>query len=349
MSSDMPPPKPEVSVVMAVYNGEAYVRDAIQSILDQTLADFELIVVDDGSTDRTGEVLSAFNDSRIKIFRNEHNLGITKTRNRATSEARGNFIAVLDSDDLADRARLSTQLAFLRRNVSHAMVASWAEYVQEDGSPAWGMPIWRVPLPGECAASILLFQNFICHSSVMLRASMLPHPVYRDFEPSEDYELWARLAKQHRIDVIPEVLVRYRMHDKNVSKTLESRQQATSLSIVQRQLERLGIEASPEELELHHKMFWDPTFQDRKALVGIRTWLDKILNANSQSKIYDQAALKRTVEFQWIKACKCACKRNPFLVFFCAFSSHGAQYRLKFIRYTIRFLGRRLTEVTRLG
>jgi len=327
---------------MPVYNGADFVVESIQSILNQTFSNFEIIVVDDGSTDHTLEVLTSIEDERLQVLRNESNLGITQTRNRAMSHARGKYIAVLDSDDLAKPNRLEMQLEFLKTHGDYALVASWAEYIQKDGTRMPGMPLWMMHLPEECTPSMLLFQNFICHSSVMLRASMLSHPVYRNLEPSEDYDLWVRLAARYKMTVLPQSLVMYRIHNQNVSKTLGARQQETSMRIVLEQLQRFGVDPTEEELKLHHRMFWEASLPNLDILFDIREWLDKISRTNLRTEYYEQPAMERTIKYQWAKSCKRACGRNPLKMMQLLLSNCTKGNRWNLFRESASFVAHRI-------
>ena len=126
---------PKVTVVIPVYNREKYVCEAIESVLDQTFADFELLVIDDGSTDRSREAVQSYHDPRIRLMSNEKNEGIPKTRNKGIGLARGEYLAFLDSDDRAYPERLAKQVAFLDRHPDYAAVGAWIDWMDEEGRP----------------------------------------------------------------------------------------------------------------------------------------------------------------------------------------------------------------------
>ena len=124
---------PKVSVVIPLYNRRDYIADCIQSVLEQDFADFEIVVVDDGSTDGSDEVIAGLKDSRIRYYRNETNRGISYTRNRLNTLASGSYIAILDSDDLAEPGRLTKQVNFLDLNPEVSLLGGCAKLIDEHG------------------------------------------------------------------------------------------------------------------------------------------------------------------------------------------------------------------------
>lgn len=205
---------PLVSVVMPVYNGEKHVRKAVDSILGQTFKDFELIIVDDGSTDRTPEILNEFTDARIRVIGNSTNMGVRRARNRALDAVRGKFIAVQDADDVSMPRRLEKQVQYLERHHGIALIGTDGiefDEVREVGH--------RVAIPRSNLALKwhLLFQNPFIHSSVMFRTEVITAiDGYSDSETAElaeDYELWSRMLwSNHRFGSIPQPLVIRTVH-----------------------------------------------------------------------------------------------------------------------------------------
>src|ERR1039457_4802694 len=133
--------EPRVSVVMGAYNGERFIRTAIESILNQTFRDFELIVIDDCSTDSTPQILREFNDDKLRVVRNERNLGIAETLNNGIAVARGEYVALQDHDDISLPARLECQVAFLDRNTQVGMVGSGCSVIDEVGTLVAHVPV----------------------------------------------------------------------------------------------------------------------------------------------------------------------------------------------------------------
>ena len=201
---------PTVSVVLSVRNGGSDLPIALDTILKQSFADFELIAINNGSTDGTGEFLDQVADPRIRVFHQEDK-GLAAALNRGISLARGRYIARQDHDDLADPSRIAKQVAFLDANPEHALVGTRAEIWIGD------TPSGRVhdhPTEDEILRFELLFDNPFVHSSVMMRRSALDHVGVYSTDPSrqppEDYELWSRIARHYRVANLPERLTVYR-------------------------------------------------------------------------------------------------------------------------------------------
>jgi glycosyltransferase involved in cell wall biosynthesis len=201
---------PFVSVVLPVYNCPQYVGEAIQSILDQSFTDFELIVIDDGSTDSTPTVLRRYTDPRIRCTRQE-NRGLAATLNRGIELARGRYIARQDQDDISLPERIRKQVAYLDAHPMCALVGVWAEIWRESNKTDRAH---RHPSDNSTLKFELLFNNPFVHSSVMLRKSALDHlgaySTDPGRQPPEDYELWSRIAREYEVGNIPEMLHIYR-------------------------------------------------------------------------------------------------------------------------------------------
>lgn len=235
---------------MCVYNGEDFVGEAVDSILAQTFDDFELIVINDGSTDDTAAVLASYEDPRVQIFA-QSNQGIPKSRNRALQHARGQYIAVLDADDIAHPARLARQVDCLDAHAE--VVALGSGYKQVD---VLRDRTFRIipPTADGAIRRAMITGNPICHSSVMMRRSALERVGSYDerFHYSQDYELWSRLAQVGELRNLPEVLVTRRYHSRSVSNNLTTEflrlrlfWQASSLAV-----QRLGFPQSYRLLAL---------------------------------------------------------------------------------------------------
>jgi glycosyltransferase involved in cell wall biosynthesis len=209
---------PLVSVVLPVYNCPNYVGEAIQSILDQTFSDFELIVIDDGSWDETPEVVRQYADLRIRFF-TQTNQGLATTLNRGIRLARGRYIARQDQDDVSLPERLGKQAAFLDAHPNCALVGTWAQIWREHTSTD---RVHRHPSDNASLNFELLFNNPFVHSSVMIRKSALDrvglYCTDQDRQPPEDYELWSRIARLYDVANIPEVLHIYREIEGSMSR-----------------------------------------------------------------------------------------------------------------------------------
>jgi glycosyl transferase family 2 len=199
-----------VSIVLPVYNCAQYVGQAIESMLAQTWPDFEFIVIDDGSTDRTPQVLQRYRDPRIRLV-TQTNRGLAATLNRGIELSRGRYIARQDADDFSLAERLAKQVSHLDAHPSCALVGTWAEIRREDALTGRQH---RHPTDNASLQYELLLNNPFVHSSVMIRKAALDrvggYTTDPARQPPEDYELWSRIARDYEVSNLPEVLHVYR-------------------------------------------------------------------------------------------------------------------------------------------
>jgi glycosyltransferase involved in cell wall biosynthesis len=220
--------EPLVSVVMSVFNGEKYLHEAINSILQQTFTDFEFIIVDDGSTDSTCRIIQSYNDSRIFLI-SRANKGLVASLNEAILSAKGIYIGRQDADDVSHSARLQTEVFFLRNNPKYVAVGSWFEEFNE-GSP---LRINRTPVTDSLVRLRLVWGTCFGHGSVMfVRQAAIDAGLYRQaMWPAEDYDLWTRLSSFGALANIPRVLYRYRLHKESISEKNSSKQRQLAKEI----------------------------------------------------------------------------------------------------------------------
>jgi len=210
---------PAISVVLPAYNCEKFIGKAIQSVLQQTFSDFELIIINDGSTDKTEFAILAFADPRIVYIKNQTNKGLVFTLNRCIELAKGKYIARMDADDICLPERLAKQKSFLDQNENIAVVATTIEFIndQEEKTGAWDLD--RQTITSEQIKNQLLFENCIAHPTVMMRAEIMKELKYNDQQKNiEDYDLWLRMLNRGMsIAKINEPLLLYRVHEDSVT------------------------------------------------------------------------------------------------------------------------------------
>jgi len=296
---------PKVTTVIPVYNREKYVGEAIDSILAQTYPDFELLVIDDGSTDRSREVVRLYHDPRIRLVCNETNEGIPKTRNTGVRLARGEYLAFLDSDDWAYPERLAKQVAFLDSHPDYAAVGTWIEWMDEEGRylrRAKRKPV----LPDEIAAQ-RLFQQGIENSTSMARTVVLREYGHQEeYDISEDFDLWARIAAKHKLATLPKVLLRRRMHAGRITQEKAYRIKDTLLAIYASQLRALGVAFTDIDLERHfllrsmRKLKFTP---DLVYVEWAEAWLLRLQAVNQLARCYPEPAFSEVLGRLWLKVC----------------------------------------------
>jgi glycosyltransferase involved in cell wall biosynthesis len=203
--------QPLVSVIMAVYNAEAYVAESVTSILEQSYTNWELIVVDDGSTDKSVDVLQLFIDPRIRLIRSDTNQGVSHALNRALQEVTGTLIARQDADDVSLPGRLAAQVTFLESHPDTGLLGTHAIQVNERGDPIISMV--HPPTENEAIQYGLLFDSPFISSTVMFRRELLNQVqgFTTDRRVWDDYDMWSRLARSTRAANLPVQLLKYRM------------------------------------------------------------------------------------------------------------------------------------------
>jgi glycosyltransferase involved in cell wall biosynthesis len=214
---------PKISVIMSVHNGETYLRESVESILDQTYRDFEFLIVDDGSVDRTGEILASYKDRRIKII-TQRNQGLTPSLNKAIQLARGEYIARQDADDRSSLHRLEREFEFMQVHTDVSLVGTHVSFINKDGKEFGS---WKPPEShGEIRKCLLEEGNAFCHGSVMIRKACLEDVgFYREaFEYTQDYDLWLRISEKYRVENIPDIFYQFRRGPKTISRKKLSRQ-----------------------------------------------------------------------------------------------------------------------------
>jgi len=278
---------------MPVYNSAPFLGESIRSVLGQTFRDFELIAVDDGSTDRSWEILQSFeNDRRVKPMRHKTNQGAAVARNHGVAGSDSDYIAFLDSDDLARPQRLEVQIQAMANRRRFDILFGRADVLSEGRR----MPASSERLSPEDTPSVLLFRNCIVQSSVMMRRSCW-QPFRPEFEPAEDYDLWARISLDHSFLPLSDVLVIYREHADGVSKRLPIRMKKSVTAIHEFQLERLGV---APRVDLHGRLSGWPADAKAHDLTEAGRWLQDLISAN---RVYSRTNFRKVIERLWYSIC----------------------------------------------
>lgn len=237
----------DISILMSVFNGEEFIRDAINSVIRQTFESWELLIVDDCSTDRTLDILKQFDDDRIIIIENDEQKGLTANICKMKQLVRGKYIARLDADDLCRQDRLEKQYNFLEQHPDVDLVCSYADIIGD------GKGMIKPPVDHEELKARLLFYNPIVHSSIMMRKTDLFYD--ESYKKSQDYDLWDRMVHSGCIlGTVPEPLVCFRYHKGQVSNTGSESQAYYANKVRSRALGRLGIDLSAEEAEAYYNL-----------------------------------------------------------------------------------------------
>ena len=285
---------------MCVHDGEAHVREAIDSILGQSYRDFELLIIDDGSADATPEVLASYSDSRIRILRNAENRGLTRSLNIGLREARGALVARQDADDRSHRERLARQVALLKCEPDVAAVGAQFVSIDERGRRR-SSHFWM-----HCQTSLgirwqLMFENPFVHSAVMFRRDVVLEGMggYDEtFRTNQDFELWSRLALVHPLRNLGEVLIALRSRRASISSHYNAEALRAVHEVFMRNIEAtIGFQPAAAEgidvvLRGTHPLVAGPP----DALAPLELWIDAAYR--SFVAIWPQAARLREIRAQ---------------------------------------------------
>ena len=286
---------------MAVHNGERHLRESVESLLAQTMEDFELLVVDDGSTDGSRGILDSYGDARIRVLTNEQNLGLTPSLNRGLREARSSYVARQDADDLSEPQRFQRQCELLDRRPDVALVASHYRRIDDDGRSTGDRV---VPLETLDIRWRLLFLNAFAHSSVMFRRSVALDLAGYDerFRYAQDYDLWSRVAERHDVAAVPETLVSYRRSSDSMTATFEPGGDEIR-EILARNLGQIGVDAAAIDIDGARRLLFgqykelDPSraVAVSRSVLDIQSALARSLALDSRAARHHRAAVSRTV------------------------------------------------------
>lgn len=239
----------DISVIMSVYNGETYLKEAIESVVNQTFKNWELIIINDCSTDSTSEILAQFalKDERIKVYTNEVNLKLPSSLNKAISLCNGKYIARMDADDICLPERFEKQYKFMEENTDVAL-SSCRFMTVKNGVYASGGAGGRCD--SKALRAMLLVANPILHPGVIAKAEVMKRFNYdTTLTCTEDLELWTRMAMNNlKIQILPECLLIYRLHDKQITSTTLERQHTEVLKIQNKYYSSL-LEMMNEEMQ----------------------------------------------------------------------------------------------------
>lgn len=295
---------PKVSVLMPVYNAEDYLKEAIDSVLDQTFTDWELLIGDDGSTDKTEEIILSYTDSRISYYKNPVNKGHTYTKFNLLDKSTGEYIAFLDADDVSLPQRFQIQIDFFNQNPDYGLCGTWGIMIDPEGNYLKKMSFINRHENIRCS---LLFNTSFLQSSIMVRRQLMKDWYYdEEILLVEDFNFECLVSRQTKVENITEKLVKYRWHSTNISNTKADILKNLNKKIYKRELSFLNIEASDRELDIHNGI------RDKEAVDlppkqffrELKIWMKKLAKANKSVKLYNHSTFCATICFRWIFACK---------------------------------------------
>lgn len=334
-----------VSVIIAVYNASAFLKEAIDSMLRQSFTDWEILAIDDCSTDNSLEILHSYKDDRIRIICNKENSGSAFTRNVGLKLANGKYIAILDADDVAFPQRLEAQVQYLEANPEIGLLGSWAKAINQNGDFIYDI---ITPVSPDKLRTRLLFESALVHSSLMIRRDLVHryHLYYNDkFRYAQDFELLSRASLRTSIANLSEFLVYYRVSPQNVSSMHYEKQSRFAMQCIGNLYSSLGICATHEQLDVLYSMLYEYKPQQRNQRVSLLVLFFKLFNFCISHDEYSISMLG--YYFNRLYKLACAGKGRKLRYFMTIFDLlpllvkegvHSPVCYLRFVRFYIMYL-----------
>jgi hypothetical protein len=286
---------------MAVFNSERYLRDSVESILGQTFTDFEFLIIDDGSTDSSVQIIQSYTDPRICLVHNSGNLGLAASLNKGLALALGEYIARMDADDISRPERLSRQVYFMDEHPLVGVCGSWVQFFPKPNNNVWKLPerseeirCWQFHTVGVAHPSVMLRRQFFTQHGLMY------DPLYRY---AQDYELWGRAIRHMGFANIPEVLLDYRISPDQICATHGAEQLAAVAPLRLQRVRELGIVPTSEQQELHEMIMSGVIPAESVSLDRAEQWLLQLESANRAVGMYPVDRFSRRLIDVWFSIC----------------------------------------------
>lgn len=294
---------PRVTVLMPMFNAKLHVEDAVRSVLRQDYRDFEILAVDDGSTDGTVDRVLAIGDPRVRTIRNPSRKRLSGVLNQGLDLARGEYVARMDADDICRSDRLAKQVAFMDAHPDVGLCGTWAQTFGE-GSRR----VYREPETDADIRAKMLFECPFVHPSVMIRRSVLEERGLRyngNYYPAEDYEFWSRVLACAKASNLPDILLDYRIHGKSMTGGEWPEMDLQAGLVAQRELLRLGVDVDEDALRFHRSLGRGRSvaLNSMDELARAERWLSMLKETNRSKRVFEEYALAHVLSRAWLGVC----------------------------------------------
>lgn len=333
--------RPLVSVIMSVYNEEEYIEKSLQSILNQTIQDFEVIIFDDCSTDDTVEIINNFKDNRIFLYQNAENQGLTKNLNQGLRLAKGEYIARMDGDDISLPFRFEKQINYFLNYPDKMLISCWTQNFGESSLQ------WKLQDCDEELKARMLIKPVFAHPGFMMKRELVEEGYYYDetFRTAQDYEFASRIAQKNQIGLVEEILLYYRVHKKQVSNLSCEEQFGNADRVRDILWDQIGVKLSIKEKKVLQCWAKEETLDSIVKYVDMNNFICKALEANRKSGVYKQDILERTLKrllYIWV----IHSKKIRYLL---AFPKVCRYYRKNMILFGSEFLRIMIEKIQKRG
>lgn len=283
---------------MPVFNGEAYLSEAIQSILDQTFNDFEFLIIDDGSTDSSPGIVKSFSDPRIRFERYDNHCGTVYALNSGIMLSQGKYIVRMDSDDISLPHRLANQVRFMDTHPDTGISGSAMRLIKK----GWLKNIRYQPESDQELKITLLFKTCFFHPTVIMRRSLAVKFLYpENLIYTQDYNFWTRLARETGFANLRDTLLCFREHPGQISSAKAATQLKNARSIRASYLQALFEETTAKDLEIHHHIAENSRGIN---LEKAKAWLEHLIELNARSQIFQPGIFLKEMSRKWWDCCK---------------------------------------------
>ena len=311
---------PLVSVIMSVYNSEKYLAEAIESILNQTYKNFEFIIINDGSTDSSLDIIQEYmkKDNRIVLI-NRENKGLPYSLNEGIEKVKGKYIARMDADDISLPTRFEEQVKFMEENSKISICGTWAEVFRKDMKTKF----LKQPTNNDDMKVRLLFSVCFAHPTVMIRKYILDKYNLKynlEYVNAQDYELWSRISEVTTMANLPKILLKYRISENSITSVTDSQKIKLRYKLLSdvfnRYIEQLGIINTEEENRLHFTIGLNERIS--KADINLKflnSYLNKIIEANKKTKVFDEKYLEQFLAKKFLIVVYYKIKKRDFSFF----------------------------------
>jgi glycosyltransferase involved in cell wall biosynthesis len=290
---------PLVSVILPVYNAAEFIKDSVFSILNQTYRNIELIVINDGSTDNSVEIIQSFNDKRIKIISHKSNKGIVDSINEGIEYSNGQYIARMDADDICHFNRIHLQVLYFQKNNKTDILGTYT-------NQKTNILYHTKNLSSDEIKARLLFDNILCHPTIMFKKDLFFKKGIRydkNFIHAEDYALWLELIDSAHFSILPVSLLKYREHPGQVSKSFRDLQ-IESVGMAHRKFfNRINFSYTEHDLSVHKRLFFLDYDYSMDFLLQVEEWLLKLESFDSNSLSFSSQSLRNILSWVWFEVC----------------------------------------------
>jgi len=289
-----------ISVLLPVYNAESFLNEAIDSILAQSYKNFELLIINDGSTDSSEKIIQSYSDSRIVYIKNSRNIGLIKSLNKGIQQAKGKFIARMDADDVSMTDRFELQLKAFEENKSAVVVSS--DYFSFDGTKEKYI---KNEGSSDTFKATLLFAPCFAHPTVMIKNIFMEKGILYDenFIHAEDFKLWMDLSTVGEFHNVNKGLLKYRSHPGQVSSVYNNKQKEKGEELRKIYLQKCGFKFTEGDLRIHNLIGNNVFIRAMEDFIEIEKWLLELLLQNEKIRTFDPVQFRVVINKFWFDSC----------------------------------------------